>query len=316
LQINEIARKEEQLKKNAQDLDDFINTLMNTRKEKLDTQITELMNKTKEDKANVQDLWREAADPKTSPERRTAIAEIIGSLSKVKGATIEAEKGIIDLTQAFTDQLTAGVESATSALVDFATGTQKSFSDMIISILKDMAKLILQMQLTKLMAESMGTKETPGWLGTLITAGAKFFAGTNVPADVSMAKFYENTAMGGAFSQGRKLTAYGSGGIFDTPHIFPMANGAGVMGEAGPEAVMPLTRGPDGKLGVQASGSSGMTVNIYNQSSAQVKTEESKDEHGSTRLDIMVTQAVNTGLGNGAYDRVLSTSFGLSRKGR
>jgi lambda family phage tail tape measure protein len=35
---------------------------------------------------------------------------------------------------------------------------------------------------------------------------------------------------------------------------FPMRGGLGLMGEAGPEAIMPLARGPDGKLGVRAGG--------------------------------------------------------------
>lgn len=58
---------------------------------------------------------------------------------------------------------------------------------------------------------------------------------------------------GGAFSQGRVIP-FAKGGIVSSPVSFPMRSGRGLMGEAGPEAIVPLTRGPDGRLGVQSSG--------------------------------------------------------------
>ncbi|MEN8893717.1 phage tail tape measure protein [Planktotalea arctica] len=60
-------------------------------------------------------------------------------------------------------------------------------------------------------------------------------------------------ADGGSFAQGR-VTAFANGGVVNGPTTFPMRGGTGLMGEAGPEAIMPLTRGADGKLGVQAQG--------------------------------------------------------------
>lgn len=60
-------------------------------------------------------------------------------------------------------------------------------------------------------------------------------------------------ADGGSFAQGR-VTAFANGGVVSGPTTFPMRGGTGLMGEAGPEAIMPLTRGADGKLGVQAQG--------------------------------------------------------------
>ena len=60
-------------------------------------------------------------------------------------------------------------------------------------------------------------------------------------------------ANGGVLQQG-KVIPYASGGVINRPTLFPMANGMGIAGEAGPEAIMPLRRGPSGKLGVEASG--------------------------------------------------------------
>lgn len=66
-------------------------------------------------------------------------------------------------------------------------------------------------------------------------------------------------ADGNAFSNG-KVTAFADGGVVNSPTFFPMANGMGLMGEAGPEAVMPLKRGKNGKLGVQTEGGQGNVV--------------------------------------------------------
>ncbi|MBU2869024.1 phage tail tape measure protein [Pacificibacter marinus] len=69
---------------------------------------------------------------------------------------------------------------------------------------------------------------------------------------------------GGSFSQGR-VTPFATGGVVSNPTYFPMRGGTGLMGEAGSEAIMPLSRGADGKLGVAASGgakSVNVTMNI------------------------------------------------------
>ena len=65
-------------------------------------------------------------------------------------------------------------------------------------------------------------------------------------------------ADGAAFQDGRVIP-FAKGGIVTKPTIFPMARGMGLMGEAGPEAVMPLTRTAGGELGVKAEGNGGMT---------------------------------------------------------
>jgi phage-related minor tail protein len=63
---------------------------------------------------------------------------------------------------------------------------------------------------------------------------------------------------------GQKPTAFANGGIVNSPVLFPLRGGTGLMGEAGPEAIMPLSRGSDGRLGVRMGGgsSSNVTVNI------------------------------------------------------
>jgi phage-related minor tail protein len=60
-------------------------------------------------------------------------------------------------------------------------------------------------------------------------------------------------AGGGIVGSGR-LRAFAGGGVVDGPTLFPMRGGLGLMGEAGPEAIMPLARGSDGRLGIRGAG--------------------------------------------------------------
>jgi phage-related minor tail protein len=55
---------------------------------------------------------------------------------------------------------------------------------------------------------------------------------------------------------------FAKGGVLAAPTYFPMGHGLGVAGEAGPEAVRPLTRGSDGRLGVSAGGGVNVTFNV------------------------------------------------------
>jgi phage-related minor tail protein len=69
-------------------------------------------------------------------------------------------------------------------------------------------------------------------------------------------------ANGGAFIGGNQVKAFADGGVVGSPTYFPMSGGrTGLMGEAGPEAIMPLKRGSNGKLGVQMNGGGQVIVN-------------------------------------------------------
>lgn len=81
-------------------------------------------------------------------------------------------------------------------------------------------------------------------------------------------------ANGGVMSRGN-LTPFANGGVVNGPTLFPMANGMGLMGEAGPEAIMPLKRGKDGKLGVEGGGNVvvNQTINVSTGVQQTVRTE-------------------------------------------
>ena len=91
---------------------------------------------------------------------------------------------------------------------------------------------------------------------------------------------------------GGRITPFASGGIVNSPTLFAMRGGAGLMGEAGPEAIMPLARGADGKLGVRAGGGGGpVTVNM---------TVVTRDADSFQQSRGQVTAAVLRGLNRGS----------------
>jgi hypothetical protein len=120
-------------------------------------------------------------------------------------------------------------------------------------------------------------------------------------------------ANGAVFNQGR-VTPMARGGVVTQPTVFPMARGAGLMGEAGPEAVMPLTRTPSGELGVKAEGA-GVSVNIINNTGAEVSERRRSTSQG-VEIDVVIGQAISEHIERGTADRAMLSSFGLQRQGR
>jgi lambda family phage tail tape measure protein len=96
-------------------------------------------------------------------------------------------------------------------------------------------------------------------------------------------------ASGGAFSQGRVMP-FAKGGVVSSPVSFPMRGATGLMGEAGPEAIMPLARGADGRLGVQAAG--GRQINV-------VMNVSTPDTAGFARSSSQIAAQINRALARG-----------------
>ncbi|WP_176250142.1 MULTISPECIES: phage tail tape measure protein [unclassified Sulfitobacter] len=96
-------------------------------------------------------------------------------------------------------------------------------------------------------------------------------------------------ANGAPFSQG-KVMPFAQGGIVSNATAFGMRGGMGVMGEAGPEAIMPLARGPDGKLGVKGGGGGGTTV-VMNISTPDVQG----FQRSQSQIAAQMSRALNSG---------------------
>lgn len=100
-------------------------------------------------------------------------------------------------------------------------------------------------------------------------------------------------ADGGSFSQGRVMP-FANGGVVSGPVSFPMRGGMGLMGEAGPEAIMPLTRGADGKLGVRSASGGGVSV---------VMNITTPDVQGFQRSQGQIAAQMSRALGRGNRNR-------------
>ena len=100
---------------------------------------------------------------------------------------------------------------------------------------------------------------------------------------------------GGAISQGRVMP-FARGGVVQGPTSFPMRGGMGLMGEAGPEAIMPLRRGPDGRLGVAAAGGGTGPVQV-------VMNITTPDVQGFARSQTQIAAQMGRALARGQRNR-------------
>lgn len=122
--------------------------------------------------------------------------------------------------------------------------------------------------------------KSAGMFGSVGNAGV----GAGTPAPVA-------AALGSAWDRG--IQKYATGGVVSAPTFFGTRTGAGLMGEAGPEAIMPLKRGSDGSLGVRADGIGGanVVVNVINNSNAKASVNQRQTSQG-TEIDVMIDQLV------------------------
>lgn len=167
-----------------------------------------------------------------------------------------------DVASATDDMLTTGFNTASNALADFATTGKLTFRDFANSVIEDMARIAAQQAATGLLSGVLGAGVSAfsGWMGGSATAGASASGYTgNAYANWAAAQ-----AHGGAWANGVQFFANGAAftnSIVSRPTAFGMAGGrTGVMGEAGPEAILPLARGADGSLGVRSVGGGGGTA--------------------------------------------------------
>lgn len=156
--------------------------------------------------------------------------------------------------------LTNAFSSAEDALAQFVTTGKLSFSDFAKSVLADMARIA---------ARQAGSSALSGLFQVAGSVAASYFGGSSSTSlGASQAGYtptYFPQAKGGAWSGGVQMFANGgafSNSIVSQPTAFGMANGdMGVAGEAGPEAIMPLARDSQGRLGVRGGGG-GTTFNM------------------------------------------------------
>ncbi|MBW9467139.1 phage tail tape measure protein [Enterobacter roggenkampii] len=150
--------------------------------------------------------------------------------------------GLVDATR----------ERTTNVLTGLLTKTQ-TFKEGMINLFSTLTQSIIQ-NLVDMAAQALLTNTI---LSSILSVGSSVFgsvsSGAAASSGTAIADYGSNfqlNAKGGVYSSS-DLSAF-SGQVVDNPTFFAFAKGAGVMGEAGPEAIMPLTRAADGSLGVRA----------------------------------------------------------------
>lgn len=160
-----------------------------------------------------------------------------------------------------------GIEEALTSLVTTGTANYQAFA---VSILQDTARMIIQQMLLKTIMQAIG------FIGG---GGSSIVKGIDVP--VAQMPAGMGFAKGGLFTE-QGVQLFAKGGVVAKPTFFRYANGGsfanGVMGEAGPEAILPLKRGSDGKLGVSTGGGGSPVAVTVNVDASGTKAQGSSDQ--------------------------------------
>ena len=190
-----------------------------------------------------------------------------------------------DSVKAYSDVFTGAMDGFANDVIRDTEDIGGAFEDMAKKIIAEMAKI------------------------AAIKGIASLFAGAGYTG-ISDALIGSVNADGNAFSGG-KVVPFANGGVVSSPTMFPMANGAGLMGEAGPEAIVPLNRGPGGKLGV---GASPVNLTVNNMASG-VEVKARQTDSGIT-LDVVMAQVAGAvRQGGNDLSNALESSYSLGRGG-
>ena len=203
--------------------------------------------------------------------------------------------------------------SMADALVTWAETGKLSGKQLFNSLIADLARYELKLQ-----AMEMYKSARPG----LMNIVGSFF-GQPGGSNPTMEQFVDNSggrvfAKGGAFDYG--VEAFAKGGMFtnsvvNSPTLFKAAKGLGVMGEAGPEAIMPLKRDANGNLGVRAGNSGGNTeVVVNNYSTAQATTQETTDSRGNRKIEVIIGEAASAEMARSGSNSqgAMRSTYGLA----
>lgn len=192
---------------------------------------------------------------------------------------------------------TNAFSSMEDAIVSFAMTGKLSFADFAKSVLADMAKIAVR---------SASSQALSGLLSVAGQVAASYFGGGTAPTSTTASVGASSTtfnpqlntaglsynAKGGVYDS-PSLSAY-SNQVHSTPKLFAFAKGAGVFGEAGPEAIMPLTRAADGSLGVRALSGSQSTLPTA-AAPIMIKTDVHVDAGGNATSTTDESQAGDAG---------------------
>jgi tape measure domain-containing protein len=278
---NEIAKEYDELKKAAKGADElaFINANFTLEKKIAELEAEREINELLIQRAIlVADLVRASSMPTVYNELEEQDAALQAILDKYPAIGSAADAAATLATSGIAAMID-GTKSAEQVFVEFLS----SIADALIDTAKQMIAQYIAIGIARMFA-GVGAPGGFAPSGPLAAVG-------NVNTDVS--GFFSPSANGNAFGA-NGIIPFAKGGIVNSPTLFPFAKGIGLMGEAGPEAIMPLTRGPGGKLGVMASGGGG-DVNVVVNVDAKGSSVEG-NEQGANQLGRVISAAVQSEL--------------------
>jgi lambda family phage tail tape measure protein len=157
-------------------------------------------------------------------------------------------KSMGDLAGNLGSSFASAFEGMADQLTEFVTTGKANFRDFAASVLRDISRMIIRYAIFNAVKGIMNIFNPAAALGS---------------SAANVAQYAPLNAKGNVYAQ-NGIQAFARGGIVNGPTLFPFAKGIGLMGEAGPEAIMPLRRGRDGNLGVMSSGGGGTTNVVVN----------------------------------------------------
>ncbi|SEO64404.1 hypothetical protein [Nitrosovibrio sp. Nv6] len=190
----------------------------------------------------------------------------------------------------------------------------EKFSNVLLALERDLERMLARQLVTKPLLGGLETLMN-GVIGSLLGGFGGGGGGNMAVSTGGVTGFAAN----GAWFDG-SASYFANGGIFDKPTAFRFGNGGrlGVMGEAGPEAILPLKRGSNGQLGVQAGGGANINVqvNLIESPGNGGEVQQRQDGDGNLTMDIMVEQIEgkmgrNIARGNGLAP-TLEHKYGLN----
>ena len=230
--------------------------------------------------------------------------------ARLRDAQMVQEMGLRQ--KAYTDLFTQAFKGMEDAIINFTKTGKLSFSSMIDSFIEGLLRYEIQQQ-QKMLFEGMGG---PSGLATSLMGFLGFGVKSTPFGGSVLGGEFQGAAKGAAYDVG--LRKFAQGGMFtnsivSSPTLFKFAQGTGLMGEAGPEAIMPLKRDSSGNLGVRA-GTSAPTVDVVvnNFGNQQATTKETTDSRGNRRIEVMIGDAVAGELSRpgSSVQQSLSGNFG------
>ena len=217
--------------------------------EDLYKQQTEALQAALTERLQIQEDYYKKTDEQQSDWRAGISDSLMNYADQAADLSSMAATATSEILDATTNSISNNLTSVLTGATSFKEGMSNIFSSLGETVIKTLIQMATQALITKAIMASFGGG-AGGMFGSLLGGGGG--GGSTGTAIQSAGANLSFNALGGVYDS-PSLSAY-SGGVYSTPQYFAFAKGAGVFGEAGPEAIMPLTRSADGSLGVKAVG--------------------------------------------------------------